>query len=291
MHRSRHSKPGDESCVKTVLITGASSGIGEAAAYLLASKGMKVILTARRVERLKQAAEKINQSGGCAEVIKADLSLERQRALLFRKVIARYGRLDILVNNAGMGWYGYTTEMPWKTAEQLLQVNVAAMIQLTLLFLPVMQKQGSGHIINIGSIAGKMPNQGIAMYGASKSFMDAFTTSLYRELTGTGVHASVLRPGAVTTEFYDTAQKASRGLRTPGEGMAVTPARVAGAIWKLIQNPRRTAYVPAILSLSPWLDILFGWVIDRMGPLLLKRTTEKSTPNLAKFPAGINPGK
>jgi len=186
-------------------------------------------------------------------------------------VLYRFGGVDVLVNNAGLGYYGYTASMPWSVAEQLLQVNVAAMVQLTLLFLPEMQKRRQGHIINIGSIAGRMPNQGISMYGATKSFMDAFTTSLFRELKGSGVQVSMVRPGAVITEFYDRAQQVSRGLRTPGEHFAVSAGKVADAIWRLVQHPRKVVYVPAILMVSPWLEILFGWLIDQLGPLLLKK--------------------
>lgn len=260
---------------KTALITGASSGIGESTAYKLAAKGMRVLLAARRVERLKQVADKIEQAGGQAQAIRVDLSREWQRHRFFTKVIEKYGKVDVLVNNAGLGWYGYTAEMPWKTAGQMIQVNIAAMVQLTLLFLPEMQKNQGGHIINIGSIAGKMPNQGISMYSATKAFMDAFTTSLFRELKGSRVHASIVRPGPVTTEFYDRAQKASGGLRTPGEGFAVTPEKVASAICDLIRRPRKVLYVPGILSLSPWLEILFGQLIDQLGPLLLKKASAK----------------
>jgi short-subunit dehydrogenase len=268
---------------KTALITGASSGIGEATAYKLAAKGMRVLLVARRVERLEQIVAKIKQDGGHAEVIKTDLSRERQRQNLFKKVTTKFGNLDILINNAGLGWYGYTADMPWKTAEQMLQVNIGAMVQLTLLFLPEMQKRNAGHIINISSIAGKMPNQGISMYGATKSFMDSFTTSLFRELKGTHVHVSVVRPGPVTTEFFDRAQKVSNGLRTPGEGSAVPVSKVADAIWRLIRHPHKVSYVPGILSFSPWLEILFGWLIDQLGPLLLK----KSAPKLIVVPISL----
>lgn len=272
---------------KTVLITGASSGIGESTAYKLAAKGMRVLLAARRVDRLRLIAQKIEKSGGQAEAFRVDLSREWQRHRLFTKIIDKYGRVDVLINNAGLGWYGYTAEMPWKTAGQMIQVNIAAMVQLTLLFLPEMQKNNAGHIINIGSIAGKMPNQGISMYSATKSFMDAFTTSLFRELKGSRVHASIVRPGPVTTEFYDRAQKASSGLRTPGEGFAVTPDRVANAVCDLIRHPRKVDYVPGILSLSPWLEILFGRLIDQLGPLLLR----KSSAKLPALPLDIKAGR
>ncbi len=262
---------------RIALITGASSGIGAAAARKLAARGFRVVLVARRLERLKQLALEIARDGGKADYLALDLGREKDRSKLFKRVMQNYGRLDLLINNAGLGWYGYAADMPWQTAEEMLQVNVSAVLQLSLLFLPVMRKRGSGHIINIGSIAGKMPNQGVAMYSATKSFLDAFTTSVFRELRGSHVHVSVLRPGPVTTEFFDRAQKRSKGLRTPGEAFATTPEKVAEAIWSLVRRPRRVAYVPGILSLSPWLEILFSWLLDRLGPMLLKRSQKKAT--------------
>jgi short-subunit dehydrogenase len=259
-------------CEKIVLITGASSGIGAATAKLLARKCMTVILVARREDRLKELTAEICKMGGKASFIPADLSLPEERRRVYDSVIKRYGHIDVLVNNAGIGYYGYAAEMPWRTAFGLIQLNIEALVQLSLMFLTQMQKRGSGHIINISSIAGGLPNQGIALYGASKSFVDAFTTSLYRELKGTPVHVSTVRPGAVTTEFFDTAQLiSSGGRRTPGEGSAVTPNKVACRIYKLLDHPRRVAYVPRIMALSPLLEILFGWAIDLIGPVLLKR--------------------
>jgi len=259
-------------CDKVVLITGASSGIGAATAKLLARKCMTVVLVARREDRLKELTAEICKIGGKASFIPADLTLAEDRRRVQDSVIKRYEHIDVLVNNAGIGYYGYAAQMPWRTALDLVQLNIEALVQLTLMFLPQMQKHGSGHIINISSIAGGLPNQGIALYGASKAFVDAFTTSLYRELKGTSVHASTVRPGAVTTEFFDTAQLVSSGgRRTPGEGGAVTPDKVACCIYKLLDHPRRVAYVPRIMALSPLLEVLFGWAIDLIGPVLLKR--------------------
>jgi uncharacterized protein len=257
---------------KMALITGASAGIGSATARKLAAEGLTVLLVARRLDRLEALQKEIKGIGGKAFCFAVDLTQPEERKCLYDAVCRQFGGVDVLVNNAGLGYYGYTAEMPWQTAEAMMEVNIAALVQLTLLFLPVMEKRRTGHIVNIGSIAGKMPNQGVAMYSASKAFVDSFTTSVFRELKGTGVHMSVLRPGPVTTEFYDAAQRISAGSRrTPGEGGAVPAERVAKAVWSLIRHPRKVAYVPGILSISPWMEILFGWLIDQLGPLLLKR--------------------
>ncbi len=259
---------------RVALVTGASSGIGAAVARSLAWEGMLVILLARREERLEQLASEIRAAGGQAETLAADISLEKERIRVFDRVTDRFGRLDLLVNNAGMGYYGFAAEMPWLTASEIMAVNISAIVHFCLLFLPGMKQRGSGQVINISSIAGKMPNQGIAVYSGSKSFLDSFSTSLYREMRGSGVNISTLRPGPVNSEFFDTAQERSSGSRrTPGELFAIPPEKVARAVIRLVHHPRRRAYVPTYLVVSPLLEMLFGWAIDLVGPVLLKRKT------------------
>jgi hypothetical protein len=256
---------------KIALITGASSGIGAATARELSRHGLGVVLVARRRERLEELAAEIQAAGGQAQTIAADLALPEDRERIFAQAQKCYGTPDVLVNNAGLGWYGYYADMPWNTALEMLQVNVAAVMHLTRLFLPEMRRRGSGHIVNVGSISGSLPNQGIAIYGASKAFLDAFTTSLYRELVGSRLCVSVVRAGPVTSEFYQTARTRPGGRPVPAERFAVSSESVARNIWGLLRRPRKVVYVPRVLSLSPWLETLFGWLIDRLGPVLLRR--------------------
>jgi len=236
------------------------------------------VLAARRLERLTSLVSRIKNRGGQAVAIAADLGKESDRQRLFEQANQACSQVDILVNNAGMGWYGYYADMAWETALQMLKVNVEATIHLTRLFLPGMRQRKIGHIINIGSIAGSLPNQGIAIYGASKAFMDAFSTSLYREMHGTGVEVSVARVGPVETEFYEQAVKRPGGLPVPAERLGISAERVARRIWGLIQRPKRVIYIPRAMEFAPWMEILFGRIIDRLGPLLLRRQI-KSTPS------------
>ena len=256
---------------KVAVITGASSGIGAETARRLAQEGLKVVLVARRQERLESLAAHIREAGGEALVITADIADENERLRVVEEVRAAYETVDVLVNSAGFGWYGFGTEMPWTLAWQMLQVNVSAVVRLTLLLLQDMKTRNSGHIVNIGSIVGSLPSQGVALYGATKSFVDAFTTALYRELRGTGVHISVVRAGAVDTEFYDLASGQPGGKRIPAERLAIRPEAVADRIWSLLNKPARVAHVPRLLWLVPWVELCFGWLIDRVGPLLLRR--------------------
>jgi short-subunit dehydrogenase len=258
---------------KLALITGASSGIGAATARKLAQEGLHTVLVARRRERLEKVASDIQRAGGDADVIEADLTREEECTSVFEQVSTNYGSIDILINNAGLGWYGFGADMPWKTALEILQVNIAAVVHFTLLALKKMRDRNTGHIINIGSISGGLPSQGIALYGATKSFLDNFTTALYRELRGTHVNISVVRAGPVLTEFCETAAERPFGLAMPTERMGVTAEAVAERIWRLLQRPKRVVYIPSLLAITPWVETYFGWLIDRLGPLLLRRKT------------------
>ncbi len=258
---------------RIALVTGASSGIGAATARILANHGMYVILTARRLERLLGLKSEIEGNGGQVDVFPADLTREDERQSLFDKVHTLSGNIDLLVNNAGSGWYGYYSEMPWETAREMMALNVSACVHLTNLFLSGMRVRGQGHIINIGSIAGSFPNQGVAIYSATKSFLDAFTSVLYRELRGTQIHVSVVRAGPVITEFCESAFLRKGGRHLPTEFMGVTAEKVARRIWDLFKRPRKVIYVPGYLRVTPWVELYFGWLVDRLGPLLLKYRT------------------
>lgn len=215
--------------------------------------------------------QEIGSLNGRVEIYPADLGKSGERMKLF-KSITKTHTVDILINNAGFGWYGYFNRMPWETARQMFAVNMEAVAHLASLFLPGMLKRKSGHIINIGSIAGGFPNQGVAIYSASKAFLDAFTTSLHRELRGSGVHASVMRLGPVKTEFYDQARVLENGGSIPAESLAVGVDRVNQSLWRLLNRPRRVVYIPGWLWISKFAEPLLGGIVDSLGPLLLRKT-------------------
>jgi len=256
---------------KIALVTGASSGIGAITGKFLAAQGLRVILVARREERLREITDEITAGGGKVTYRVCDLSVNADRISLFESLNLDGLLPDILVNNAGIGWYGYFYDMPWDVARDLIALNIEATTHLTLLFLPHMMSSGYGHIVNIGSVAGKLPEQGVAVYASSKSFLDSFTTSLFRELTGTNVHISVLRAGPIKTEFFDAARKLENGGNIPAERMATPVIAVSHAIWRILKRPRKVVYVPPWLILSPLLEYLFEWAVDLVGPLLLKK--------------------
>jgi short-subunit dehydrogenase/dTDP-4-dehydrorhamnose reductase len=255
----------------TAVVTGASSGIGAATARRLASRGYTVILVARRKERLEALAERIRADGGRAECLAVDLAAPEGVHIVYDRVVQRGEGIDVLVNSAGFGWYGYASEMSVQTALQMMQVNNAALAQLVLLFLPLMKRRGRGHIVNLSSIVGSLPSPWAALYSATKSFVDSLTTALYRELRGSGVSVSAVRPGPVLTEFYQTVTRLSAGRSIPVGKFSVPAEAVADAIVKLLARPRRVVYVPAGFRVLPWIEFSFGWLMDRVAGFFLRR--------------------
>lgn len=250
------------------LITGASSGIGAETAKKLAAEGLHVVLAARRMDRLEQIAGEIRAAGGRVEIIQADLTHQEERQAVIN-FVRGLGDLDVLINNAGFGWHGWFDQMGWDLAREMLEINIDAAVHLTTEFLPDMLSRKRGHILFVGSIAGEIPSRGVGMYAGTKAFVNGLTTALYRETYGSGVHVSIVKPGAVRSEFFDTAKNKHEGSQVPAEKLGIRPDRVARAIWSLICRPRRSAYVPSMLILTQWFALLFGWVMDLIGPVFM----------------------
>jgi len=256
---------------KTALITGASSGIGRQVALDLAARGVRVMLVARREDRLVSIQREIESHGGEAIYHVCDLEDDNARRGLISHLL-KDAPVDILINNAGFGWYGYYADMPWEIARDLVQVNITAMLALTRALLPGMRDRGYGHIVNIGSIVGGFPNQGVAVYAASKAFLDAFSTALFREMKGSGVWVNALRLGPVRTEFFERAKNLPNGRKVPAETFSISVEKAARGVLRLLQSPKRYLYVPAVLSVTVIIGLLFGGLIDSLGPLLLRKS-------------------
>jgi short-subunit dehydrogenase/uncharacterized protein YbjT (DUF2867 family) len=265
------SRPPSGGRPRIAVVTGASSGIGAVAARKLALAGYAVILVARRAEKLEELATEIERAGGHAEALAVDLSRSEGVRAVYDRVCEIGEGIEVLVNNAGFGWYGYASDMSSDIAREMVQVNNAAMAQLITLFLPVMRGRGRGHVINVSSIVGGFPSPWAAMYSATKSFVDALTTALHREVRGSGVHVSAVRPGPVVTEFYQAVTRISEGRSIPVGRLSIQPEVVADAILGLLRRPRRAVYVPRKFAILPWVELGFGWLIDRVMTLMLRR--------------------
>ena len=249
------------------LVTGASSGIGRATASLLAEKGIRVALTARRVERLEALAAEIDAAGGAALVLPADIREPGACEGLIAQINQTWGPVDILVNNAGFGWGSPLAKMEWETAQAMLDVNVTALVHLTWLVLPGMLKRGQGWVVNIASIAGDIPAPPLTLYSATKSLVQAFSESLYREVGRQGVHVGVVNPGPIATEFGAVAYGWSLE-RAHRHG--ASPEAVARAVWRVIAHRRKWVYVPWYFRGVRWFNLLGEWLVDRGIGIFLK---------------------
>jgi short-subunit dehydrogenase len=190
---------------RTSVVTGASSGIGEAIARNLANRGHGITLVARRADRLATLAAELERTGVRAEVLAIDLSDRAARAGLLERIEELELVPDILVNNAGFSTVGSVARSDPDAETQMLEVDVVAVADLCSRFVPGMVERGVGAVLNVASTAAFQPLPGQAGYAAAKSFVVSYTRALAAELSGTGVTATVLCPGPVRTEFGATA--------------------------------------------------------------------------------------
>lgn len=189
---------------ETVLITGASSGIGLELARLFAAGGSRVILVARSKDKLETLADELRRDHGMeAMVLPADLADPSSPSAIFDQLAAQGVTVDVLVNNAGFGALGAVARLSLERQLEMIQVNVTALTHLTRLFLPNMIARNRGGVLNVGSTAGFQPGPNMAVYYATKAFVLSFTEALAEELSATDVHATCLAPGPTATGFGD----------------------------------------------------------------------------------------
>jgi short-subunit dehydrogenase len=188
---------------KTALITGASSGIGEAFAHILAARSMNLVLVARSAEKLRALAQALSEQHGIrADVVPADLSREGAAQEVYRQTQALSIPVDLLVNNAGFGTYGcFNTLAPEREHEEIM-LNVTALVDLTHAFVPAMIERNEGGVINVASIAAFQPLPYQAVYGATKEFVLSFSLALWAEYRNQGVRVVALCPGPTATNFF-----------------------------------------------------------------------------------------
>ncbi|WP_125605649.1 SDR family NAD(P)-dependent oxidoreductase [Lapidilactobacillus bayanensis] len=198
---------------KVVVITGASSGIGRDIALEAASRGARVFLLARRLELLEEVrTECANLSLAQATAIQVDVSQMAELEHAVAQIQAETNRVDVLVNAAGFGDFETFAEIPVKRIEQMFRVNVFGMMLLTRMLAPMLFAT-KGHIVNIGSMAGKIQTPKSAVYAATKAAVIAFSNSLRLELKPLGVKVTTVNPGPVNTEFFNVADSGAQYLQ------------------------------------------------------------------------------
>lgn len=244
---------------KVVVITGASSGIGRSAAIEFAKKGAKLALVARRKEKLDELSQSLAQFNTDVLVCPCDVSDKDQVEKMADQVLEKFGKLDILVNNAGFAIYGTVSELTIEEIESQTKTNYLGMIYCTKHFLPVFQKQNSGHIVNVASVAASFGLPGIASYCASKFAMLGFSEGLKHELNGTNIGVTVVSPIMVRTNFFEHKSFAKMPKYSP---ISLDPKTVAKAILSASESSRLEIIVPGIVRVGVWLKHTIPFVIN-----------------------------
>jgi NADP-dependent 3-hydroxy acid dehydrogenase YdfG len=188
---------------KVALVTGASSGIGEATALALARAGARVSIAARRRDRLEGVARRISELGAESLVLEADVSRPEEAESIVARTVDRWGRLDVLVNNAGLMALSPVDRARVEDWRRMLDLNLLGLMVATRAALPHMRRQKDGHVVNISSTAGRVANPDASVYAATKFGVGAFSEALRREVYKDGIRVTIVEPGAVATELRE----------------------------------------------------------------------------------------
>ncbi|TFV50440.1 SDR family NAD(P)-dependent oxidoreductase [Blastococcus sp. TF02A_35] len=229
---------------KVALVTGASSGIGEATAVALAEAGAAVAVGARRKDRLEALADRLRGSGASVLALDLDVTDEQACADAVRRTREELGGLDVLVNNAGVMLLGTIVGADPEDWRRMLSTNVLGVMYMTHAAVDGMVEQGSGDIVNMSSVAGRTARKGAGVYNASKWAVNAFSESLRQEVTGRGVRVSLVEPGAVSTELTDhitqpDAKAASQKMYTSMRSLEAED--IARAVLYVVSQPAHVA--------------------------------------------------
>ncbi|MGW7753844.1 SDR family oxidoreductase [Streptomyces violaceusniger] len=235
---------------KVIVITGASSGIGAAAAKALAARGAKVVAAARGQEDLDRLVADIRQSGGTALAKIIDVAEAQDTQALADLAVDTYGTIDVLVNNAGLMLFSYWKDRALDDWNRMIDVNIRGYLNAIHAVLPVMLASGSGHILNMDSVAGHQVGDGAGVYSATKFFVQAVTESMRRELgVREGIKASTISPGVINTGWADkVTDPVGRQAAQELNEIAITPESVADAVVYALDQPADVTVNDLIIS-------------------------------------------
>ena len=241
---------------KVVVITGASSGIGAATAKLLAAQGARIVAAAIDQDQLDRVVGEINNGGGTAVGRFADVTDPAQVKQLVDQAMSTFGSVDVLVNNAGLMLFSYWKDLATADWQKMIDVNIRGYLNTIGAVLPIMLENGSGHIVNLSSVAGHEVAEAAGVYCATKFFVRAITNSLRIELgVHEGIRASMVSPGVIDTGWNEKVND-PRGREVAAEvaRVAISPERVADAIRYLLDQPTDTTINDLIVhpTRQPW---------------------------------------
>ncbi|MEM9250135.1 MAG: SDR family oxidoreductase [Pseudomonadota bacterium] len=240
------------------VVTGASSGIGADFARIAAKENRRVVISARRKDRLEALATELTELGAPeVEIVEADLAVAGAADTLWAAAVAK-GPVDVLVNNAGLGSHDPFASAEWAREEMMLEVNITALTRLMKLAVPQMLEAGEGRIINVASIAGFMPGPGMAAYHATKAYVVSLSDAVGHELKGTKVTVTALCPGATQSEFFTSADMTD--VRMINSMKLPTAMSVAKAGWDGAKAGKRVV-IPGALN---WLTAQMPRIVPKV---------------------------
>ena len=245
---------------RVVIVTGASSGIGEATARAFARSGDRVVLTARRAERLEQLAAEFPGSLAAP----GDLSKMEDITRIVADALRTFSRIDVLVNNAGIARYDWLERLRDDAIRTEILVNLVAPVLLTKAVLPAMQAQGRGVIINVNSVGGRAGAPTMSIYNAAKFGLEGFSEALRREVGAQGIRVCAVYPaGVIGTEFGQKGERDHLAVTTPA-WLRVTADQVAAAIVGLADRPRARRVMPWIFTPGVTLNAVLPSIVDAL---------------------------
>ena len=256
---------------KIILITGASSGLGEQLAYSAAKQGATLVLCARREENLKKITQKCHElSGQEATYYLMDIGEYETTQLVLERIVRRFKKIDVLINNAGFGLFKEFNQFDLTVAEKMFKVNVLGLMNITQRVAKLMDQQQQGHIINIGSLGGKMASPKSSVYSATKFAVIGFSDALRLELKPHGVIVTTVNPGPIKTEFFETADETGNYLASIGR-LAIDPAKLSEKIIHSIGKSKREINTPKIMAFASIMSSLFPNLSDILAMSLFNK--------------------
>lgn len=258
---------------RVVAVTGASSGIGRASALALAREGAAVALLARRADRLHEVTGDITSRGGRALAVPGDVTREADAQALVERAVDAFGRLDVMICNAGIGYHGALDDTPPDVIRRLVDVNLLGTLYAARAALPVFRRQGRGHIIAVSSMAGRRGIGGSSVYSATKAAQIACIEALRTEFVGSDLHASVIYPVVVDTEFRAAITR-DFGRHVEGHGPSQSVDDVARIVVDCVVSPKAEVYP----SRKAWWFAVLAVVAPEKADRLARRFTRRVVP-------------
>ncbi|WP_077618701.1 SDR family NAD(P)-dependent oxidoreductase [Bacillus sinesaloumensis] len=250
---------------KTIVITGASSGIGEKIAYLVAEQGATPVLLARSHDQLERIAKNIEEKYKIDCLFyKLDVRDTENVKGVFEDILHKVNTVDVLVNNAGFGVFANVVDANIEQMKAMFEVNVFGLISCTKMVLPAMMKQNSGHIINIASQAGKIATPKSSVYSATKHAVLGFTNSLRMELASTDIRVTAVNPGPIRTRFFDIADESGTYAKNVNKFM-LDPDVVAAKIVQAMFTSKRELNLPGWMNAGSVFYTLFPRLVEKVG--------------------------